>query len=127
MGRIGRYIQKTSASVKETILRFALVPLFLCCLTVLIALQIEETFGDNSQTVTRVIFAAIFGAFLGTAFEFITERFERLIRIRWLIQAFAALFAILYYFVYTTPDKTDVYTGTACYIFRDRPAARQAG
>ena len=107
MGRIGQYVQKTLTSLKSTFLRFALVPLFLACLTVLISLQIEETFRNNGQTITRLIFAAIFGAFLGTAFEFFTERFDRLIRIRWLLQAFAALFALLYYLVYTSPVKTD--------------------
>lgn len=107
MGRISQYIQKTLSSLKATFLRFALVPLFLACLTVLISLQIEDVFKDNVQTITRLIFAAIFGAFLGTAFEFFTERFERLTRIKWLLQAFAALIAILYYFVNTSPVKTD--------------------
>lgn len=107
MGRIGQYIQKTFTNLKETVLRFALVPFFLVCLTVLVSMQIEDIFKDNIQTVRRIIFAAIFGAFLATAFEFLTERFEKSVRIRWLLQAFAALFAILYYFVCTSSVKTD--------------------
>lgn len=103
MERIFEYIKKMISDIKITFLRFALVPVLLAAITVLVSLQIENVFPDDKlRIIERLIFSAIAGAFLGTALEFLCERFSRLKRQRIFLQATTPLFTVMYYFLLTS-------------------------
>lgn len=103
MERVLEYIKKMLRDIKVTFIRFALVPVFLAAITVLISLQIENIFPDDKQRILeRLIFSAIAGAFFGTALEFLCERFSRLKTNRIYLQGITLLFSIMYYFLLTT-------------------------
>lgn len=108
MGRISRYFYKTYTSLRITVLRFMPAPLFLVLLTVMVSFQMEGTFGSrNNQTVTRLIYTAVLGAFAGTALEFLIERFSLSGVYKGLLKAASVLSALLFYIFATSPVKTD--------------------
>jgi len=107
MGRINDYMKKMLNDIKATFSRFALVPVCLAVITILISLQIENTFSDDKKLIIeRLIFSAIAGAFFGTALEFICERFSRLKTYKIYLQGITLLFSVMYYVLMSTDGKT---------------------
>ena len=107
MNRIREYMKKMLSDIKITFSRFALLPVLLAAITVLVSLQIENVFSDDKQKILeRLILSAIAGAFFGTALEFLCERFSRLKIYRIYLQGMTLIFSVLYYLLLTS--KGDV-------------------
>lgn len=103
MSRMKEYIKKILRDIKATFTRFALVPVFLAAITVLVSLQIENVFPDDKRRIIeRLILAAIAGAFFGTALEFLCERFSKFKKYRIYLHGITLLFPVMYYFLMTS-------------------------
>ena len=108
MGRIHEYIKRTLNDIKVTFSRFALVPVFLVAISILISLLIENRYTEDTRRILeRLIFSAIAGAFFGTALEFSCERFNRLRTYKIYLQIFTLAFSVMYYFLMTSDSETD--------------------
>lgn len=108
MGRISEYIKKMMNDIRATFSRFASVPVFLAAITVLVSLQIEEVFSENSrQMIERILFSLIAGAFFGTALEFLCERFDRLKKYRIVLQSITLVFSLIYYMLLSSEGKIE--------------------
>ena len=105
MNKIFMFFRKISGNLKTTVVRFPVVLIFLAFISVNVSILIEGNFESQEQLITRMIFAAIIGAFLGTAAQFLSERFERISKYQLIIQTSTFILAAIYFFMLTTDDR----------------------
>ena len=109
MKRIFEYIKQMLSDIKSTFSRFALVPLLLASVTVMVSLLMENALSDDTrQNVEKLIFSAIAGVFFGIALEFLCERFTKLKAYRIYLQGVTLLFTALYYFLMTADIENNI-------------------
>lgn len=109
MSRVSKFFGKITTNLKTTVVRFPVVITLLVCIAAIVSLLIEDTYNDSRQLLTRMVFAGVFGAFFGTAAQFISERYEKILRFTWALRAVTLVAAVLYFFLMTTPEKMDGY------------------
>lgn len=105
MSRVSNFFKMITLNFKTTIMRFPVVLLLLTFISVIVSILIENTFPQNEQLLTRFIFAAIFGAFLGTATQFLLERFERLSTYQLILRTSTLVLSVIYFFFLTSEDR----------------------
>lgn len=105
MNKISVFFKKIAGNLKTTVIRFPVVLIFLAFISVNVSILIEGTSEFQEQLITRMIFAAIIGAFLGTAAQFLSERFERISKYQLLIRTSTFILAAIYFFILTTDDR----------------------
>lgn len=109
MTRIIKFLKKITTNLKTTVERFPVVIVLLACITVIVSLLIEDTYPTSHQLLNRMVFAGIFGVFFGTAAQFISERYEKVSRYKWILRAVTLLAVVLYFYWMTSPEKMDGY------------------
>lgn len=105
MNKISMFFKKIAGNLKTTIVRFPVVLIFLAFISVNVSILIEGNIELQEQFITRMIFAAIIGAFLGTAAQFLSERFEHISKYQLILRASTFILAIIYFFLLTTDDR----------------------
>lgn len=105
MNRISNFYKKITLNLKTTVVRFPVVLILLAFISVIVSMLIENSFPLNEQLLTRFIFAATFGAFLGTTTQFLLERFENVSKYQLILRASTFVLTAIYFFFLTSEDR----------------------
>lgn len=110
MSKVSKFLGKTTMNLKVTLDRFPIVLALLLAIAGIISNMIIRAVEPEEFILTRVIFASVFGVFLGIAGQFLCERFDKLNAFEWLMRILTIVSVIVYYFLFTTPDYFSQFT-----------------
>lgn len=132
MRKFGKFAGKTLRNICVMALRFPAVLVSLTLSMVCVSILIDENIMAD-DILGRLIISSVFTAFLGVAAVFFSERFNVNKMIQWIINVFALIAGVIYFFIFTSGDwpwTEFVYLAVICFtlfaLFLFIPAYRKA-